>query len=102
MANNIIPMEERIILGCRALAGENVSELSREYDTNREFVYTQKDKVREILNENYNTPKPKEPVLVLDAETIERTVVGCMVICKGSTEDTQEYLDKIYRINISM
>lgn len=101
MANNSIAIEQRIILGCRGLAGENISELAREYDTNREFVYTQRDKVRDTLHQYFNAPKLTEPVLILDKEFLERTVIGCMVICKGSTEDTQEFLDKVYDIQIS-
>ena len=54
-----------------------------------------------MLSQYYNEPRTSEPVLVLSKEFLERTVIGCMVICKGSAEDTQEFLREIYGIDIS-
>lgn len=102
MANNSISINQRIILGCKALAGENITQLAREHGTNREFIYIQRDIVYNILHENFNVPNLSEPTLVLNKETLKRTVIGCMVICKGSIEDTQEFLDKVYGVKISV
>jgi len=92
--NSIITTDQRIILECRALVGENISELARELNTNRKFVYAQRDKAYQILHESFNDLEINKPVLVLNKELLERTVIGCMVICKGSTEDTQEFLKR--------
>ena len=99
--NSSITNEQRIILGCRALVRENISGLARELNTNCEFIYAQRDKAYQMLHESFNDSGINKPVLVLNKEFLEKSIIGCMVICKDSTEDTHEFLNKIYGINIS-
>jgi hypothetical protein len=99
---NNIPREQRIILGCKANVGENVSELSQEYNTNRQFVYTQKTKVQELLDDEFDVPPPPVPCIQLDKNIIEKIIFGCMVICKGSIEDTQKFIESIFHKHLSI
>lgn len=99
---NSIPNEERIILGCKASAGENISELAREYGTNREFIYQQKEKIMDTLNNSFDKELKDSPSIALTNKVIEKMVFGCMVICKGSTEDTQEFMEQIFNLHLSV
>ena len=92
---NSIPRSERIILGCKANSGENISELARQHETNRQFVYDQQGKVTELLESGFDARPQQTPSLALSREMLEKMVFGCMVICKGSTEDTQEFLEQV-------
>jgi hypothetical protein len=38
----------------------------------------------------------------MDRELIQRIFFGCMVICKGSLEDTQEFLETIFQTHLSI
>ncbi|MCT4508206.1 MAG: hypothetical protein N4A48_05480 [Tepidibacter sp.] len=99
---NSIPRNERIILGCKANCEKNISELSREHGVNRNFVYTQKEKVSNILHESFDNPKSDTPSINLTKENTEKIVFGCMLICKGSTEDAQKFIEQIFGIHISI
>ena len=99
---NSIPKEERIILGCKASTGENIAELAREYGTNREFIYQQKEKVMDILNNSLDKEQQDGPSVTLTKQVLEKIVFGCMVICKGSTEDTQEFIEQIFNLHVSV
>ena len=99
---NSIPQQERIILGCKANARENIAELAREYHTNREFIYEQKEKVIDTLNNSFDKEQEDEPTITLTDRLMEKIVFGCMVICKGSTEDTQEFMEQIFNQHLSV
>jgi len=85
-----IPREQRIILGCKANIGIKVSELAEECHTNRQFIYTQMEKVHEVLNQEFDIPLPVAPCVTVDKSFIQRVILGCMVLCKGSTGNAQE------------
>jgi len=99
---NNIPRNERIILGCKANIGNKVSELAEEYHTNRSFVYTQKEKVQEILDKDFDASLSVAPCVTINRELIHRIIFGCMVICKGSIEDTQEFVETIFQTHLSI
>lgn len=88
-----IEKDARIVLGCKAISGVSVADIANENHINRQFVYDQKHKVQNILNKEFNEPKATSPVLILDENTIEKTIVACMLICKGSENDTQEFIE---------
>lgn len=98
---NSISRRERIILGCKANSGKNISELARQYETNRQFVYDQQEKVLEVLECNFDIRPQQTPSLVLSDKVLKKMVFGCMVICKGSTEDTQEFLEQVTGIHMA-
>jgi hypothetical protein len=94
--------EERIMFGCKAFAGMPVKKLAEEAGINREFIYTQKTKLKEILKNGFRAQQQNEQVLILDDKTINKTIIVCMLICKASCSDTQEFIEIIYGIHISI
>lgn len=88
MVNISISKDNKIILGCKALVGKNITELSREYSVNRQYIYQQKENVQKVLGDNFETPSSNAPTLLLNEEVIKRTIFGCMITCKGSIDDT--------------
>lgn len=99
LANNI-NLKERNIIGCKAIVGESVSNISEEYKINREFVYNQKKRIAELLESEETFIKT--PAVILDKSMIEKIIVGCMLVCKASTEDTQRFMDWIFKIWVSI
>jgi len=99
---NSMPRMERVILGCKANSGENISELARQYETNRQFVYDQQGKVLEVLEDGFDVEENQISSIVLSDKMLEKMVFGCMVICKGSTEDTQEFLKQVVGIHLAI
>jgi len=95
-----IKAEERNLIGCKALAGMSVTVISQEHQINREFVYTQKKRIAKILEAGER--KGETHSVVIDKQMIEKIIVGCMLICKASTEDTQRFLNWIFKAWVSI
>lgn len=85
---------ERIIMGCKAIAGNSVIEIANAYQINREFVYTQKKAISNIIE--LNSKRYKEPIVILNETMKEKIIVACMLICKSSTENTQRFLYEVF------
>jgi hypothetical protein len=95
-----INAEERNLIGCKALAGASVTVISQEHKINREFIYNQKKRISKVLEaEKHNVEASS---VVLDKHMIEKIIVGCMLICKASTEDTQRFLNWIFMVWVSI
>jgi hypothetical protein len=98
---NSVSKKERIILGCKAIVGENVSEVAQEYNINRPFIYTQKEKVEKVLDEYFDKPEESEVLIPMDERVINRIVLSCMLDCKGSVRDVKEFFRNVFNLNIS-
>lgn len=85
---------DRNIMGCKAIAGTSAIDISKEYQINREFVYSQKKRVSNIIE--INSKRYKDPIVVLDEAAKEKIIVGAMLICKSSTEDAQRFLFEVF------
>ena len=77
-----MPVEQKNIIGMKALSGSSVTKLSQEFEVNRVFVYTQKSRIKEILESE--EPYLNIPVVALDQRMIEKIIIAGMLICKGS------------------
>ena len=64
-----ITIQQRNIIGCRALSGESVLEMSEEFKINREFIYSQKARIKELIESDENLLK--SPVAILDKQMVE-------------------------------
>jgi hypothetical protein len=95
-----ITTEQRNIIGCKAVSGTSVIEISDEHQTNREFVYSQKKRISMIIEKN--SILAKETVVIIDESMKEKIIVACMLICKASTEDTQRFISTVFNEWISI
>jgi hypothetical protein len=95
-----INVEERNLIGCKALSGTSVTVISQQHKINREFVYNQKKRIAKVLEAQEHNVEASR--IVLDKHMIEKIIVGCMLICKGSTEDTQRFLNWIFMVWVSI
>jgi len=91
---------ERNIIGCKAISGTSAIDLSNEYGINREFIYSQKNRINNIIE--LNSKLYKETIVILDEAMKEKIIVACMLICKASTEDTQRLLKTVFNVWISI
>jgi len=95
-----ITIHQRNIMGFRALSGDSVTKMAQEYGTNRQFIYTQKARISDLVKSD---EKPSKcPCIILDKQAIEKIIVGCMLVCKGSTEDTQRFLYWVFDVWVSI
>lgn len=85
-----ITIEHRNRIGFKVLAGGSVTAVAGEYKVNREFVYSQKARIKQLIETDKKLLKT--PTVALDKQMVEKIIIGCMLICKGSTEDTQRFL----------
>lgn len=95
-----IKHEERNLIGCKAIVGDSITYIAREHKTNREFVYKQKQKVEKALE--YSKHNEETQIVFIDKKFIEKIIVGCMLICKASTEDTQRFINWIFKTWVSI
>jgi len=91
-----ITIENRNQIGFKVLAGGSVTTIAEEYKINREFVYSQKERIKLLVQSDKKLLEA--PVVVLDKQMIEKIIIGCMLVCKGSTEDTQHFLDWVFNV----
>ena len=95
-----ITIEHRNQIGYKVLAGGSVTAIAGKYKINREFVYSQKARIKQLVESDEKLLKT--PVVVLDKQMLEKIIIGCMLICKGSTEDTQRFLYWIFNLWVSI
>lgn len=95
-----MPVEQKNIIGMKALSGSSVTKLSQEFEVNRVFVYAQKSRIKEMLESE--SPYSNRPVVEFDQRMIEKIIIAGMLICKGSTEDIQRFLNEVFGLSISI
>jgi hypothetical protein len=101
ITKNSISQNERIILGCSAIAGISPTEVAFEHETNRQFVYNQKEKVLKIIESGLNVQSNSSQTIIIDEAFLKRTIVSCSVTCKGSIRDIKEHLLQTLNINVA-
>ena len=92
--------EQRDLIGIRVICGESVTEIANEFNINREFIYTQKARVIALIEAGKHAPK--DPVIVLDKKMVDKIIVACILVCKGSLEDTQRFLHWCFDVWVSI
>src|SRR5665648_1219871 len=93
-----MPVEQKNIIGMKALSGSSVTKLSQEFEVNRVFVYAQKSRIKEMLESE--SPYSNRPVVEFDQRMIEKIIIAGMLICKGSTEDIQRFLNEVFGLSL--
>lgn len=94
--------EEIFVIGCKANAGESITGLSKEYKINREFIYNQKNKIKELIFKELTKEESTLGILAIDDNVIKKIIVALMMICTASTENTQRFIEHILGIHVSI
>jgi hypothetical protein len=94
-----ISRSDRTLIGCKAVSGIPVRQISKFYGVNREFVYEQKrifeEQLRRIDFLDF------DDIVVLNKKMKEKIIIACMLVCKGSEGDTVNFLKYVFDIDIS-
>lgn len=88
------------MLGCKAAAGIPVSDISKETQVSRTYIYQQKANVKNYME---TLDKAENPVLSIniDKSFIERMVLSLSLECQSSTEGIRRHLASIFGLHIS-
>src|ERR1700736_5564864 len=91
---------ERLQLARDALAGQPISELARDHDVSRKFVYQQLDKAEQGLAAAF-PPDPAKDGAVLfylpvTAAWLHRLILGLLLICHSSYRGVYELLRDLF------
>jgi len=88
------------IIGCKVVGGADPVEVSKEFNVDINYVNYQKERVLKKLNtddEDNNQSKVN-----ITKNLMLRIIIGCMLICKGSTEDTARFLLLVFNTKVSI
>ncbi len=91
---------DKFMIGCKAAAGISVSEISRDSQVSREWVYQQKicvlDYIQSLDNESGCFPS-----IVMDKRFIERLVLSLSLDCSASTDGIRRTFSSVFGLQIS-
>jgi len=97
--------QQRQTLALAALGGESISEMSREHDVSRKFIYQQKDRATQALQDAFAPSDDDEKVqfyLPVTKTWLRGLVVGLLLTCRGSFRDVRELLDDHFGCSFSV
>ena len=105
-AAKTLPPSQRMQIGLQALAGSQpISELAKESNVSRKFVYQQKATAQTALDEAFLADKGDDEVLFLLPVTkarIRQIVLGLILICHSSFRGVTEFLRDLFDYDISL
>jgi hypothetical protein len=99
-AAHALQPHQRLQLARDALAGQPISELARDHDVSRKFVYQQLDKAEQGLAAAF-APDPAKDGAVLfylpvTAAWLQRLILGLLLICHSSYRGVYELLRDLF------
>ncbi|WP_208451865.1 hypothetical protein [Burkholderia cepacia] len=101
-----LPGSERKKLAVQALAGlEPISELSARLGVNRKFVYAQKDKASEALDDAFCSAVADDEVLFQLPVTrtwLRQVMVGLPLICRSSYRGVVEFMRDLLGVTVGV
>src|SRR5271156_1743078 len=104
-AKRLLPQERRN-LAIQVLAGaQPVSDLAREYEVSRKFLYQQAHTAEEALSEAFATSSRSDDVLFYLPVTkswLRQLVLALVLICHSSTRGVVELLRDLFDYRISL
>jgi len=99
-----IDLATRQQIGISALTGkESISDISRQHDTSRKFVYAQKDKALAAIDDAFSESKKDTEVLFYIPVTkhwLRQVVLSLILICHSSYGGVIEFFRDIFDRNI--
>ena len=87
-ATNSLKNSEKFLLGCQAVAGIPVADISSSSHVSREYIYQQKDMVLEFIHSLDNTSLDS-CLIAVDDRLIKRLVLSLSLDCHASIEGIQ-------------
>ena len=92
---------EKFKIGCQAMAGISVGELSNESGMSREYIYQQKEKV-EIYAASLDEPKITGKTMEITKELIIRVILVLALYCRSPLEGIQRCIGIIFGTKASI
>ena len=92
---------EKFKIGCQAVGGKPISEISKESGMSREYVYQQKAQVEKYM-EALDEAKTEAEVLEINKAFKERTILSLALDCSASLEGIQRFFENVYKTHISI
>jgi len=92
---------EKFKIGCRAITGASISDISKDSGMSREYIYQQKEKLEKYaasLDEKIENAQTLE----IDKAFKERTIVSLALDCGSSLEGIQRFFNGVYKTKISI
>ena len=80
------------MIGCQAIAGKSVTQISEASGMSREYVYQQKAKVSQYAAE-LDEGKPEVPILELDKNTIDRIILSLTLDCQSPNDGVVRFFE---------
>lgn len=100
-ATNSLKNSEKFLLGCQAVAGIPVAEISSASQISREYIYQQKDMVLDFIHSLDNTSYDS-CLIAVDDRLITRLVLSLSLDCHASIEGIQRSAQAILGQHISI
>ena len=85
---------EKFLIGCQALGGKPVAEISKEAGISREYVYQQKAKIHQYA-EGLDNIESDVPVLKLDEKTIDRIILSLTLDCQSPNSGIVRFFETV-------
>lgn len=89
------------MLGCKALGGKSVSELSEETQISREWIYQQKRRIEEEA-QSQDTREPGIMRIEVTERWLRRLVLSLALDCRGSAEGIQRTCSEVIGVHLSI
>jgi len=90
--NKKFEYSEKFLVGCQAVSGKRVAEISNETGMSHEYIYQQKAKVLQYAKDLDNG-KPEVPVLELDKKTIDRIILSLSLDCQSPADGIVRFFE---------
>ena len=93
---------EKFKIGCEALGGKAVAEISKETGMSESHIYRQKVAVKQYAEDMDNGNAKEVPTLRIDERTIKNTVLVLSLANQSPLSGIKYFIKKIYGIDISV
>ena len=97
--------QQRQALALAALGGASISEMSREHDVSRKFIYQQKGRATQVLQDAFAPSDDDEKVLFdlpVTKTWLRGLVLGLLLTCRGSFRGVRELLNDHFGCSFSV
>ena len=102
-AKQLDPINRQKIAILALSPDQNISQISRQYNTSRKFIYAQKEKASDALNEVFSGEVGDSKVLFyipVTKEWLQQSVMSLILSCHSSYGGVIEFFRDIFDFNI--